>query len=54
MPMKNVVIRNSHFRADKGIELNHVDGLTLENVEITTPGEKITTGEGVRNVSISK
>lgn len=54
MPMKNVVIRNSHFRADKGIELNHVDDLTLENVEITTPGEKITTGEGVRNVSISK
>lgn len=54
MPMKNVVITNSHFRADSGIELNHVDGLTLKNVTITTPGEKIKEGEGVKNVSIEK
>lgn len=54
MPMKNVVITNSMFRADKGIELNHVDGLTLRNVTVTTPGEKITRGEGVRNVREEK
>ncbi|WP_289752291.1 glycoside hydrolase family 28 protein [uncultured Duncaniella sp.] len=52
MPMKNVVIRNSHFRADSGIELNHVDGLTLENVRITVPGETIKKGEGVKDVSV--
>ncbi|MDE6430065.1 MAG: glycoside hydrolase family 28 protein, partial [Duncaniella sp.] len=52
MPMKNVVISNSHFRADTGIELNHVDGLTLKNVRITTPGEQIKQGEGVKNVNV--
>lgn len=50
--MNNVVIRNSHFRADSGIELNHVDGLTLENVRITVPGETIKKGEGVKDVSV--
>lgn len=50
MPMKNVVITDSHFRADSGFELNHVDGLTLKNVVIDTPGEKIKKGEGVKNV----
>ncbi|MDE5724441.1 MAG: glycoside hydrolase family 28 protein [Duncaniella sp.] len=53
MPMKNVVISNSIFRADKGVELNHVDGLTLRNVTIATPGDKIKEGEGVRNVKIN-
>lgn len=52
MPMKNVVIRNSRFRADSGIELNHVDGLTLENVVIDAPGQKIKEGEGVKNVNV--
>lgn len=51
--MKNVVISNSIFRADKGVELNHVDGLTLRNVTIATPGDKIKEGEGVRNVKIN-
>lgn len=52
MPMKNVVVENSIFRADKGFMLNHVDGLTLRNVTIETPGEKITEGEGVKNVKV--
>ncbi len=52
MPMKNVVISNSLFRADKGLVLNHVDGLTLNNVSIITDGEKIERGEGVTNVKI--
>lgn len=50
MPMKNVVIENSRFRADKGFTLNHVDGLTMKNVTVDVPGEKITYGEGVKNV----
>ncbi|MCH5326710.1 MAG: glycoside hydrolase family 28 protein [Duncaniella sp.] len=53
MPMKNVVVKNSLFRADKGIVLNHVDGLTLENVTIETNGEKITEGDGVKNVTVT-
>ncbi|MDE7474997.1 MAG: hypothetical protein K2M71_05165 [Duncaniella sp.] len=52
MPMKNVVISNSHFRADTVIELKHGDGLTLKNVRITTPGEQIKQGEGVKNVNV--
>lgn len=51
MPMKNVVITNSRFRAETGFTLNHVDGLTLKNVTVDVPGEKITYGEGVRNVT---
>lgn len=54
MPMQNVVISNSRFRADQGITLNHVDGLTLKNVTIDVPGKKITEGEGVKNVKISE
>lgn len=50
MPMKNVFITDSRFRADTGFELNHVDGLTLKGVVIDTPGEKIKEGEGVKNV----
>lgn len=52
MPMKNVVIEDSRFRADKGFTLNHVDGLTMKNVTIEVPGEKITYGDGVKNVKI--
>lgn len=52
MPMKNVVIENSRFRADKGMMLNNVDGLTLKNVVIDTPDEKITYGDGVKGVLI--
>lgn len=52
MPMKNVVIENSRFRADKGFTLNHVDGLTMKNVTVDVPGEKITYGDGVKNVKI--
>lgn len=52
MPMQNVVITNSRIRAAKGIELNHIDGLKLENVTIDVPGEKITYGEGVKNVTV--
>ena len=52
MPMKNVVIENSRFRADKGFTLNNVDGLTMKNVVVDVPGEKITYGDGVKNVSI--
>lgn len=52
MPMKNVVITDSRFRADKGITLNHVDGLTLKNVTVDVPGEAITYGEGVANVQV--
>lgn len=53
MPMQNVVIENSRFRADKGFTLNHVDGLTMKNVVVDVPGEKITYGDGVKNVSIN-
>ena len=53
MPMKNVVIEDSRFRADKGFTLNYVDGLTMKNVTIDVPGEKITIGEGVRNLDAS-
>lgn len=52
MPMKNVVIENSRFRAGKGFTLNNVDGLTMKNVVVDVPGEKITYGEGVKNVSV--
>jgi len=56
MPMKNVVITNSLFRAETGIELNHVDGLTMKNVVIQVPEGKqpITEGEGVKNVITTK
>ncbi|MDE6485141.1 MAG: glycoside hydrolase family 28 protein [Duncaniella sp.] len=52
MPMKNVVISDSRFRAANGFTLNHVDGLTLRNVTIDVPGEQITYGDGVKNVKI--
>ncbi len=52
MPMKNVVIEDSRFRANKGFVLNHVDGLTMRNVVVDVPGEKITYGDGVKNVAI--
>lgn len=52
MPMKNVVLEDCRFRANNGFTLNHVDGLTLKNVTVDVPGEKITYGEGVKNVSI--
>lgn len=52
MPMKNVVIENSRFRADKGFLLNNIDGLTMKNVTVDVPGEKITYGDGVKNISI--
>lgn len=52
MPMKNVVISDSRFRASNGFTLNHVDGLTLHNVTIDVPGEQITYGDGVENVKI--
>lgn len=54
MPMQNVVITDSRFRADSGFTLNHVDGLTLKNVTIDVPGQAITEGEGVKNVRIEK
>lgn len=53
MPMKNVVIENSRFRANNGFMLNNVDGLTMKKVTVDVPGEKITYGEGVKNVSIN-
>lgn len=52
MPMKNVVIEDSRFRADKGFMLNHVDGLRLKNVVVDVPGEKISYGEGVKGVTV--
>lgn len=52
MPIQNIVIEDSRIRADKGITLNYIDGLTLKNVVIDTPGEKISKGEGVSNVSV--
>ncbi len=52
MPMKNVVLEDCRFRADKGFALNHVDGLTMKNVTVDVPGEKITYGDGVKNVKI--
>ncbi|MDE6697593.1 MAG: glycoside hydrolase family 28 protein [Muribaculaceae bacterium] len=53
MPMKNVVLEDCRFRADKGFTLNHVDGLTMKNVIVDVPGEKITYGDGVKNVNIN-
>ncbi len=53
MPMKNVVIEDSRFRADNGFTLNNIDGLTMKNVTVDVKGEKITYGEGVRNISIN-
>ena len=53
MPMKNVVIEDSRFRADKGFLLNNVDGLKMKNVTVDVPGEKITYGDGVKNVIIN-
>ncbi len=52
MPMKNVVIEDSRFRADKGFTLNYVDGLILKNVTVDVPGEKIVYGDGVVGVKI--
>ena len=51
--MKNVVLEDCRFRADKGFTLNHVDGLTMKNVIVDVPGEKITYGDGVKNVNIN-
>ena len=53
MPMQNVVLEDCRFRADKGFTLNHVDGLTMKNVIVDVPGEKITYGDGVKNVTIN-
>ncbi|MCM1094416.1 MAG: glycoside hydrolase family 28 protein [Lachnospiraceae bacterium] len=53
MPMKNVQIKNSRFRADTGITLNHVDGLLLDNVTIDAlNGEPLTKQNGVTNLVI--
>ncbi len=52
MPMKNVVIEDSRFRADQGFALNNVDGLTMKNVVVDVPGEKIIYGDGVSNVKV--
>lgn len=52
MPMKNVVIEDSRFRANQGFQLNHVDGLTMKNVIVDVPGEKIVYGDGVTNVKV--
>ncbi|MDE6786591.1 MAG: glycoside hydrolase family 28 protein, partial [Muribaculaceae bacterium] len=53
MPMKNVVLEDCRFRADKGFTLNHVDGLTMKNVTVDVPGEKIIYGDGVKDVKIN-
>ena len=51
--MKNVQIKNSRFRADTGITLNHVDGLLLDNVTIDAlNGEPLTKQNGVTNLVI--
>ena len=51
--MQNVVLEDCRFRADKGFTLNHVDGLTMKNVVVDVPGEKITYGDGVKNVVVN-
>ncbi len=53
MPMKNVQIKNSRFRADTGITLNHVDGLLLDNVVLDIiNGEALIKQNGVTNLTI--
>lgn len=53
MPVKAVSIANSVFETRNGASLNHVDGLTMENVAIDcSDGETIKRGENVANVAI--
>lgn len=53
MPIKNIQIRNSRFRADKGMTLNYVDGLLLDNVILDIlDGEKIIKQNDVTNLVI--
>ncbi|MDE7420903.1 MAG: glycoside hydrolase family 28 protein [Muribaculaceae bacterium] len=53
MPMKNVVLEDCRFRANHGFTLNHVDGLTMKNVTVDVPGEKIIYGDGVKDVVVN-
>lgn len=52
MPVLNVTIKNSTFKAQTGFTLNYVDGLTLDNVKIVVPGENLTQGPGVTSLSV--
>lgn len=53
MPVKNIVIRNSAFKADAGFDLRYVDGLTLENVKIeAADGTPLTETIDVRNLTV--
>ena len=39
MPVRNLMIRNSNFTADKGVETHYYENVTFENVLVN--GEKI-------------
>lgn len=53
MPIRNITIRNSSYVSQQGAMLNHIDGLTMDNVTIdNTEGEAIVKKDNVRNVVI--
>lgn len=53
MPIKNITVKNSRFRADTGVVLNYVDGLTLDHVTIDAlSGQPVTELNGVTNLKI--
>lgn len=53
MPIKNITVKNSLFRADTGVVLNYVDGLTLDHVVIyALSGQSVTELNGVTNLKI--
>lgn len=53
MPISNIIIRDSRFVSQQGAVLNHVDGMTLENVRImNSDGETVTKKDNVTNLRI--
>ena len=48
MPIRNITVSNSVFESENGFTLNHIHGLTLDNVLIdNTKGEAIVKQNGV-------
>ncbi len=48
MPIKNVSVSNSVFESERGFTLNHIHGLTLNNIQISnSEGEAIVKQNGV-------
>lgn len=53
MPVKNIVISDSRFKATTGMLFNFADGVTLKNVKVSVAeGQPITEGKDVKGLKI--